>query len=96
MNEPRIWVVRVPKGQDIIEKVTQQKIVAIGFGVEKSIAEIQDRNAIKELYRSVKPEASEGRVNLATGQLYRFAHDIEIGDWVLTPNVIREWLCLER
>lgn len=86
MKEPRFWVVRVPKGQDIIEKVRQEKVVAIGFGITDSIADVSDREKLKELYRAARPESNEGRVNISAGQLFRFAHVIKTGDWILTPN----------
>ena len=42
MNEEHIWVVRVPKGQDIIQQAHRGGYVAIGFAIQQSIAEIND------------------------------------------------------
>lgn len=86
MKEPHFWVVRVPKGQDIIEKVSKKKVVAIAFGVTESIADVTDREKLKDLFRAARPEANERRVNLSAGQLFRFTHAINERDWILTPN----------
>lgn len=86
MKDQKLWVVRVPKGQDIIDKVSQEKIVAIGFGINKNVAEVMDRGKIKDIYRTANPEANERRVSASAGQMFRFAQSIKIGDWVLTPD----------
>lgn len=86
MKEGHFWVVRVPKGQDIIEKVKKEKAVAIGFGIKDSISNIDDREELKVLFREARPESKEGKINISAGQLFRFAHTIEKGDWILTPN----------
>ena len=86
MKGQRFWVVRVPKGQNIIDKIEKEGIVAIGFGIKESIADVMDREKIKDLYRAANPEAKEGRVNNSAGQLFRFVHSIKVGDCVLTPD----------
>jgi restriction system protein len=86
MNETRIWVVRVPKGQDVIQKVQNDGVVAIGFAIKQDISGVTDKERLKDLYRAASPEAKERRVSSSTGQLYRFVHSLNIGDWVLTPD----------
>jgi len=86
MSKSQIWVVRVPKGQDIIQKVKQDGVVAIGFAIKNNIADITDKEKLKELYRLERPDAKDGRVNSSAGQLFRFVNSIKIGDWVLTPD----------
>jgi restriction system protein len=81
----RFWVVRVPKGQEVIQKVQKEGIVAVGFAITQSVADITDREEFKTLYRSVRPDATEPRVKTAAGQLYRLARVIEEADWILTP-----------
>ena len=86
MKSQRFWVVRVPKGDEVIKTIKNKGIVAVGFRIEKSIAHVIDREKIKELYRSARPDATEPRVAVAAGQLYRIAQVIKDGDWILTPN----------
>ena len=86
MNEQRFWVVRIPKGENIIDKMEKEGVVAIGFGIQESIVDVMDREKIKDLYRAANPGAKEGRVNNNAGQLFRFVHSINVGDWVLAPD----------
>jgi restriction system protein len=82
----RFWVVRVPKGQEVIQKVKTEGVVAFGSAITKSVADLLNKDEMKELYRAVQPEATEPRVNTQVGQLYRIAHVIQGGDWILTPD----------
>ncbi|UCG68536.1 MAG: restriction endonuclease [Thermoplasmata archaeon] len=86
MKSQRFWVVRVPKGDEVIKSIKNKGIVAVGFRITESIANVIDRERIKELYRSARPDATEPRVAVAAGQLYRIAQVIKDGDWILTPN----------
>ena len=86
MNENHIWVVRVPKGEENIEAVRQRGLVAVGFMISQSVAGVSDRDEMKRLYREAVPGASEAKVAVDVGQLYRVAHVIQPGDWILTPN----------
>jgi len=86
MGEERFWVVRVPKGQKVIEAVKRQGVVAVGFSITQSLGNVKDRESMKDLYRSVCPDARERRVNAAIGQLHRIVHVIKEGDWILTPD----------
>ena len=85
MNEENIWVVRVPKGQEVILKAQKDGVVAIGYAIQKDIRD-SDKEELKSLYRTERPDSKEGRVSNSVGQLYRFVHSIKIGDWVLTPD----------
>ncbi len=86
MNEVHIWVVRVPKGQDIILKAQQNGVVAIGFAIQKDVTNITDKEKLKLLYREERPDEKPGHVSSSAGQLYRFVHSIKVRDWVLTPD----------
>ena len=61
-------------------------VIAVGFAIKQSVEGVTDRDAMKELYRKEVPNASPGRVIVASGQLCRLAHVVKPGDWVLTPD----------
>ena len=86
MKPSRFWVVRVPKGEEFIKAIKKKGVVAVGFRIAKSLANVSDREEMKALYRVARPDATEPRVIVAAGQLYRVAHVIQDGDWILTPN----------
>ena len=86
MSDQRIWMIRVPKGQEIIQKVRDERLVGISYRVVEDISQIQNKNQLKDVYQRSNPDASSGRINSAAGQLFRFTHEIKIGDIVLTPD----------
>ena len=44
------------------------------------------REAFKERYAEVYPDASKGRINTSVGMLYRFLYDVKVGDYVVFPS----------
>lgn len=77
----KYWVVRA--GEDIQELVQARSLVGIGwhevgdFGLSSE--------GIGEQVRATYPNARPGAIRQTIGQLRRFAHQIEVGDVVLTP-----------
>ena len=45
-----------------------------------------DREAFKAKYAQVMPQAKAGAVRVAAGQVYRFYHEMKIGDLVVFPS----------
>lgn len=80
------WIVRVPWGEEYIQMAKEKGIIAVGFSISRSVEKVTDREAMKELYRKEVPNVSEQKVRVAAGQLYRLAHVVQPGDWVLTPD----------
>lgn len=80
------WIVRVPRGEEYVQMAKDKSVIAVGFAIKQSVKGVTDRDAMKELYRKEVPNASPGRVIVASGQLYRLAHVVKPGDWVLTPD----------
>ena len=78
MSQTAIWVVRVPKGQEVILTAQQKGIVAIGYAIQKDVSEIRDKEELKLLYKEERPDAKPGRVSSSVGQLFRFVHSIKV------------------
>ena len=77
------WVVR--SDEHIRDLVEEGKFVAIGFGGEV-IGDINglSRDDIRERVKQRRPDATPNQIGSDTGNLYRFAKEIGVGDWVLT------------
>ena len=51
------------------------------------LSHIKDsRDAFKAKYNEVYPDAKKGAIPVVTGMLYRFCHEIQIGDYVVFPS----------
>lgn len=66
-----------------------QDVIAIGWKDMGDLSLIQvDRDAFKEKYTEVYPDAKKGKIANGDGMLYRFTHEVEIGDYVVFPSKI--------
>ena len=45
-----------------------------------------NRDAFKKRYAQVYPNAKKGSIATAAGMLYRFAHEVQVGDYVIFPS----------
>ena len=86
MNEPRevnIWGIHSEDDALFL----QQGIIGIGWnqvGDFRSIA--SSRDAFKEKIDATYPGSKKGYIALVAGMLYRFLHEMKIGDYVIFPS----------
>ena len=83
MADPRVWVVRA--NHDAEEVVGPSSVVTIGWPEMGDLSELTTRELMKRFFQNSYPDYSKPRVWVGAGQLFRFAHDIGIRDYVLTP-----------
>jgi len=82
-----VWVVRAGRDSEIIEEVENRGVVAIGWTEMGDLSDLQARADFKARYEDAYPDdTSAARIGLQSGQVYRFAREIEVGDTVLTPD----------
>jgi restriction system protein len=79
-----VWMVRAGNGNELAELVEEKSAVAIGWDAMGDLSDLNTREEFKRRYREINPKQSDPRVNVNTGQIYRFAQEIEVGDYVLT------------
>lgn len=84
-EEKRIWGIHTKDDNLFLH----QDVVAIGWNDMGDLSLIQaDRDAFKEKYTEVYPDAKKGSIANGAGMLYRFTHEVEIGDYVVFPSKI--------
>lgn len=84
-EEKRIWGIHTKDDNMFLQK----SVIAIGWKEMGDLSKIDaSREAYKELYMQVYPDAKKGSVANAAGMLYRFAHEVQIGDYVVYPSKI--------
>lgn len=84
-TEQRIWGVHMPKefGSDPIIN----GYVAIGWPDIGDLSNLAaSREAFKEAYAAAMPNSKPGAIPVSAGQLYRFAHDMQVGEIVIFPS----------
>lgn len=66
-----------------------QNIIAIGWEAMGDLSTISvSRDAYKEKYIAVYPDAKKGSIATSAGMLYRFACEVQEGDYVVFPSKI--------
>ena len=69
--------------------LNQEYPIAIGWDEMGNLADISaSRDAYKEKYMAVYPNAKKGSVATSSGMLYRFVHEVQEGDYIVFPSKI--------
>lgn len=83
---PNVYVIRADYGR-YAHAFQTEGYAAIGWmGEDLGPYLAQDKEALRSLYETYEPEASKMRVAQNVGQIWRFLHDIQPGDFVMTPT----------
>lgn len=80
----RTWVVRAGRGAAQMDDFLEQSLVGVGWSLLPDLSPYKTRKQILGLVKDAWPEWKPGKQSASAGQLYRFAHEIEKGDRVLT------------
>lgn len=84
-DDKRVWGIHTLDDQLFLKN----DLIAIGWHEIGDLSLIEaNREAFKEKYTEVFPEAKKGNVANCTSMLYRFCHEVEIGDYVVYPSKI--------
>ena len=84
-EEKRIWGIHTKDDNLFLQK----SVIAIGRKDMGDLSKIEaSREAFKEHYMQVYPDAKKGSVANGAGMLYRFAHEVQVGDYVVYPSKI--------
>ena len=84
-DEKRIWGIHTKDDNMFL----QQGVIAIGWKDMGDLSKIgATREKFKERYLEVYPDAKKGSVANGAGMLYRFAHEVQVGDYVVFPSKI--------
>lgn len=78
------WMVRAGNDNELADIVQEENIVAIGWMKLGDISSLKTREDVKQRYRDAYLEDSSGRLAVNAGQVYRFAQEIQEGNYVLT------------
>lgn len=82
-QDTRVWGIH---GQDD-GLFLHDNVIAIGWRKVGDLSKIENtREAFKSKYAETYPEAKKGNVANSAGMLYRFCHEVQIGDYVIFPS----------
>ena len=82
-EEKRIWGIHTQDDNLFL----QDDVIAIGWSDMGDLSKIDaNRDAFKDKYTQVYPDAKKGSIATGAGMLYRFRYEIQIGDYVVFPS----------
>ena len=82
-EEKRIWGIHTQDDNLFLKN----DVIAIGWSDMGDLGNIDaNRDAFKEKYTQIYPDAKKGSITTGAGMLYRFCHEIQGGDYVVFPS----------
>jgi restriction system protein len=82
-EERKIWGIHTQDDKLFLK----DEVIAIGWSDMGDLSAIDaNRDAFKEKYTQVYPDAKKGSIANGAGMLYRFCHEVQIGDYVVFPS----------
>lgn len=82
-EERKIWGIHTQDDSLFLKN----DVIAIGWSDMGDLSAINaNREGFKEKYIQVYPDAKKGSIANGAGMLYRFCHEVQIGDYVVFPS----------
>ncbi|MEX1012744.1 MAG: restriction endonuclease [Waddliaceae bacterium] len=93
MTSQNFWMIRAGAGGRVINDFKEKNLVAIGWCESIDLSKISTKQNIKDLIASTYPENSQHQNNMIAGQVFRFVHEIKVGDRIVTyDSTMRSYL----
>ena len=87
MNEKTVWGIHAGRTGDADSLFLKKNFVALGWLDMGDIGKLSaEREAFKDKLRSTYPDWKPGKIPNAAGQMYRFVHELKVGDIVVYPS----------
>lgn len=96
MSDKHIWMVRAGDYNELVEDFWNKAMVAIGWFETGDWSGLKTREDFKDRFRKIYADRSEQSVIVNASQCYRFVHEMNLGDYVLSyDKSSREYLAGE-
>src|SRR3954467_4095444 len=84
-NSNRLWVVHISNHPQIAIRAQQEGFICIGWTAAGDLGPHDKREKMKAAFKRGFPDWSDGSIHSSYGQVFRFAHEMKIGDAVVYP-----------
>ena len=82
-----MWGLHVGKTGDAEALFLKKGRIAVGWVKAGDLRKVgPDREAVKKVVAEAYPDKKPAGVSVSAGQLFRFANEIKVGDWVAYPS----------
>ncbi|MFL5240530.1 MAG: restriction endonuclease [Gemmataceae bacterium] len=84
-NKTSLWVVHISNHEPSALRAQEEGFICIGWTKIGNLAPHDTRAKMKTAYRIGHPDASDASMYSSYGQVFRFAHEMEVGDPIVYP-----------
>lgn len=85
MDDVRIWGIHAVDDRLFLDK----SVIAMGWQEMGDLAALgNNREAFKQRYAEVYPDSKKQAMANCAGMLYRFVHEMQVGDYIVFPSKI--------
>jgi restriction system protein len=91
-----VWLVRAGKFGEREQTALEKSALVIGWNELPDLSSVQDREALADVYRKLRPDASSGKVSNHVGQLWSFRSRIQPGDLAILPLKTRSAIAIGK
>lgn len=85
IDDVRVWGIHTMDDKLFL----QEQVIAIGWKKMGDLCKIESsREAFKDRYSIIYADAKKGSIANGAGMLYRFANEVQIGDYIIFPSKI--------
>ena len=85
MEEKRVWGIHTKDANLFLKN----NVIALGWQQIGDLSLIApDSESFKEKYIAAYPDAKKGSIPTGVGMLFRFCHEVQIGDYIIYPSKI--------
>ena len=82
-EEAKIWGIHTQNDSLFLHG----NVIAVGWKEMGDLSAIvPDREAFRQKYAAAYPDSKKGSIATSSGMLYRFVHEMQIGDYVVFPS----------
>src|ERR1017187_444554 len=82
-----LWGIHAGKTGDADQLFLTHNVIALGWADVGDVSKLAaDREVFKARIKECRPDRKEGYYPVAGGQLFRFVHEVKVGDYVLYPS----------
>lgn len=86
-QDATFWGIHGGKTGDADTLFLQKKYIGLGWMEIDDLSKIEaNREAFKYVYGQIYPNAKLGSIPVSAGQLFRFVHEMNVGDYVIYPS----------
>ncbi|MBN1697337.1 MAG: hypothetical protein JW881_07470 [Spirochaetales bacterium] len=87
MNEKTLWGIHAGRYGEADQLFLKKNYIALGWKAMNDLSRIENnRDAFKKTVAKTYPDEKRGAISVHAGLLYRFVHEMNIGDIIIYPS----------